>query len=120
DQIKKVAIEQLDARTENNVPPKRDDFIEEEKNRFEREMTVEDKEHFCSVAMHFDDKKEEEIIRIEAEIQSLMQTNYSDKLQLLESKKEKYEKVQKRVENTLFLWLNKSVEYHKQIALYKQ
>lgn len=31
DQIKKVAIEQLDARTENNVPPKRDDFIEEEK-----------------------------------------------------------------------------------------
>src|SRR5699024_10813697 len=23
-------------------------------------------------------------------------------------------------ENTLFLWLNKSVEYHKQIALYKQ
>ena len=120
DQIKKVAIEQLDARIENNVPPKRDDFIEEEKNIFEREMTVEDKEHFCSVAMHFDDKKEEEIIRIEAEIQSLMQTNYSDKLQLLESKKEKYEEVQKRVENTLFLWLNKSVEYHKQIALYKQ
>ena len=120
DQIKKFAIEQLDARIENNVPPKRDDFIEEEKNIFEREMTVEDKEHFCSVAMHFDDKKEEEIIRIEAEIQSLMQTNYSDKLQLLESKKEKYEEVQKRVENTLFLWLNKSVEYHKQIALYKQ
>lgn len=120
DQIKKVAIEQLDARKENNVPPKRDDFLEEEKNRFEREMTVVDKEHFCSVAMHFDDKKEEEIIRIEAEIQSLMQTNYSDKLQLLESKKEKYEEVQKRVENTLFLWLNKSVEYHNQIALYKQ
>lgn len=120
DQIKKVAIEQLDSRIENNVPPKRDDFIEEEKNRFEREMTVEDKEHFCSVAMHFDDKKEEEIIRIEAEIQSLMQTNYTDKLKLLESKKEKYEEVQKRVENTLFLWLNKSVEYHKQIALYKQ
>ncbi len=120
DQIKKVATEQLDARTKNNVPPKRDDFIEEEKNRFGREMTVEDKEHFCSVAMHFDDKKEEEIIRIEAEIQSLMQTNYFDKLQLLESRKEKYEEVQKRVENTLFLWLNKSVEYHKQIALYKQ
>lgn len=120
DQIKKVTIEQLDARIENNVAPKRDDFIEEEKNRFEREMTVEDKEHFCSVAMHFDDKKEEEIIRIEDEIQSLMQTNYSDKLQLLESKKEKYEEVQKRVENTLFLWLNKSVEYHKQIVLYKQ
>lgn len=31
DQIKKVTIEQLDARIENNVAPKRDDFIEEEK-----------------------------------------------------------------------------------------
>lgn len=120
DQIKKFAIEQLDARTENNLPPKKDDFIEEEKNRFEKEMTVEDKEHFCSVAMNFDNKKEEEIIRIEDEIQSLMQTNYSDKLQLLESKKEKYEEVKKRIENTLFLWINKSVEYHKQIALYKK
>lgn len=120
DRIKKVAIEQLDARMEKNVSPKKDDFIEKEKNRFERELTVADKEYFSSISDDFDEAKEEEIRRTQDEIQLLMETNYSDKLQLLESKKEKHEEVKKRVENTLFSWLDKSVEYHQQIILYRQ
>lgn len=119
-QIKEVANEQIEAILEGNVPPKLDDFIEEEKNRFERKLTEEDKEHFLSISKDFDEAKEEEILKKQAEIQLLMETNYSDKLQLLERKKEKYEEVQKRVENTLFLWIDKSVEYHQQVTLYRQ
>ena len=47
DRIKKVAIEQLDARMEKNVSPKKDDFIEKEKNRFKFGKSKSVKREIC-------------------------------------------------------------------------
>lgn len=120
DQIKRAANEKINERLKNNVPPKIDDFTEEEKKRFEREMTVEDERYFLSRSENFGDIEEKKLIKIQSEIQLLSETNYSDKLKLLYSKREKYNEVKKRVDDSLLPWINKSVEYNNQINLYKR
>lgn len=83
-------------------------------------MTDEDERYFLSRSENFGDIEEKKLIKIQSEIQSLSETNYSDKLKLLKSKREKYNEVKKRVEDFLFPWINQSVEYNNQINLYKK
>lgn len=116
DQIKEKAKTILENRKNKNTLPN----IFNKKDFLEKELEKHDRNYFLSISDNFDESKRKELHEKKKEKEKLIETNFSDKIKLLENKNKKYLKFKEVVESKLFNWISKSQEYKEQYMLYQQ